>query len=358
MPRAPGAAARLCLLLCCSQWLALGPGLELARAQTQEPVQPAASAPAASSSAASSSAAPSSGVSSEVDRLVASAIQRREAGRDAEALELYRRANALEPHNARVLAHLGATYQALGRWVFAHTYLSRALEHRDDAYIQRHRGELEDALAVVGEHIGFLEVYGAPAGAEALINGQLVATLPMTAPIPVIVGSYLLEIRFQGHYTLGRPITVAQRVLTREEVQLTPRAPGRPAGAAPPSAAGVDGEQARSGGPSWVPWTLGGLSAAAAVTGVIAYSRREHYADRWNDDASCLGVGVSREQNCGDELDRGKQAETVLWVSGVAAGVFAAGAVMTAILFSDDEPEQVGVGCAPGLGGASCFGRF
>jgi len=73
---------------------------------------------------------------------------------------------------------------------------------------------------------------------------------------------------------------------------------------------------------------------------------------------ACLGGGVSREENCGGDYDRGKQAETVMWVSGVAAGVFAAGAVITAIVFSDDEPEQVGFRCAPGLGGASCSGSF
>ncbi|HWO12640.1 MAG TPA: tetratricopeptide repeat protein, partial [Polyangiaceae bacterium] len=334
------------VLLCSCHLLGVLPGLELARARAQEAAEQAApAAPAAQSP---------------VDELVASAIQSRGAGRDAAALELYRRANALDPDNARVLAHLGATYQALGRWVLAHTYLSRALEHRDDAYIQRHRAELEEALGIVGEHIGFLEVYGAPDGAEALINGQIVATLPMTGPIPVIVGSYLLEIRFKGHYTLGRPITVAQRGLTREEVQLTPLAAGGPAASEPAQPA--PGSAARephvsSGGPSWVPWTLGGLSAAAAVTSVIAYSRREYYADRWNDDA-CLGGGVSREENCGGDYDRGKQAETVMWVSGVAAGVFAAGAVITAIVFSDDEPEQVGFRCAPGLGGASCSGSF
>jgi tetratricopeptide (TPR) repeat protein len=344
MPRALGAVARV--LLCSCHLLGVFPGLEIARARAQEAPEPTAAA-----------AAPPS----PVDELVTSAIQSREAGRDAEALELYRRANALEPDNARVLAHLGATYQALGRWVLAHTYLTRALEHRDDAYIQRHRAELEEALGVVGEHIGFLEVYGAPDGAEALINGQVIATLPMTGAVPVIVGSYLLEIRFKGHYTLGRPITVAQRVLTREEVQLTPLGPAGPAAAEPgqPAASAAAREpRPSSGGPSWVPWTLGGLSAAAAVTSVIAYSRREYYADRWNDDEACLGVGVSREENCGDDYDRGKQAETVMWVSGIAAGAFATGAVITAIVFSDDEPEQVGLRCAPGLGGASCWGSF
>jgi tetratricopeptide (TPR) repeat protein len=299
------------------------------------------------------------GMSERVDDLLARGIEGRQEGRDAEALELFRRANSLDPANARVLAHLGATYQALGRWVSAHTYLTRALEQREDGYIQRHRAELEEALATVGEHVGFLEINGAPDGAEALISGQLIATLPMSSPVPIIVGSYLLEVRFKGHYTLGRPITVSQRVLTREEVELAPHRLGDAPDGGKAAATSTSESEQGSGGARWAPWALGGLSAAATATTLIAWQRREHYADRWNDDAACLGVGISREERCGDELDRGQQAQTVLWVSGVAAGVFAAGAVITAIWPPNDAPEQVSaLRCAPGWGGASCFGTF
>jgi hypothetical protein len=337
MPRSLGDVARI--LLCCSGSLALVHGVQLPRANAQE--------------AAASSRAPA-------DDLLTRGIQSREAGRDAEALELFRQADALDPQNPRVLAHLGATYQALGRWVSAHGYLSRALEQGKDPYIQRHRDELEEALATVGEHIGFLEINGAPDGAEALINGQLVATLPMTGPVPVIAGAYQLEVRFAGHYTLTRPITVSKRVLTREDVELAPHPRGagaqdRPAPLPGSASAGAEG----SGGATWLPWVLAGVSVAATATTVVAWQRREHYAERWNDDAACLGVGVSREERCGEELDRGKQAETVLWVSGVAAGVFAAGAVITAIWTPGEEREQVSqVRCAPGWGGAACFGTF
>lgn len=339
MPRSLGGSARI--LLSCSL-LAAMPGISTATAFAQEPArQPAPN-----------------DTRNRVDELLARGIKSREAGHDTEALEVFRQASALDPANPRVLAHLGATYHALGRWVSAYTYLSQALAQKDDPYIQRHRSELEEALSTVGERIGFLEVYGAPDGAEALINGQLVATLPMAGPIPVIVGSYLLEVRFKGHYTLGRPITVSQRVLTREEVELAPhRAGPAPADGTPARQTGVDAGVS-SGGANWVPWVLGGLSAAATATSLIAWQRREYYADRWNDDEACLGVGVTREERCGAERSHGETAETVLWVSGVAAGVFAAGAVLTAIWSSDDEPEQVGFRCLPGLGGASCSGTF
>lgn len=325
------------LLLCGSCVLGGLPGVGPARAFAQEPARE-----------------PTSDARSRVDELLAHGIQSREAGRDAEALEYYRQASALDPDNPRVLAHLGATYHALGRWVSAHTYLSRALEHRDDPYIARHHAELEEALDTVGEHIGFLEVYGAPDGAEALLNGQVVATMPMTKPVPVIVGSYQLEVRLAGHYALGRPIKIAQRGLTREEVELAPQHMS----AAGPAAAALPEATEPSGGPTWLPWVLGGLSAAATATTLVAWQQREYYADRWNDDAACVGVGVSREERCGSELDRGKRAETVLWISGVAAGVFAAGAVLTAIWVSGDEPREASFQCAPGLGGAGCFGTF
>jgi len=334
MPRPLGDVARI--LLCCSCSFATVQSLEIPSARAQETA---------------------AGPRESADDLLARGIQSREAGRDAEALELFRQADARDPQNPRVLAHLGATYQALGRWVSAHTYLSKALEQSNDPYIQRHHDELEEALATVGEHIGFLEVNGAPDGAEALINGQLVATLPMSGPVPVIAGSYQLEVRFKGHYTLTRPITVSKRVLTREDVELSPHAAGGNRSAPPPGAAPdrVEG----STGATWVPWVLAGVSVAATASTLIAWQRREHYAERWNDDAACLGVGVSREERCGEELDRGKQAETVLWVSGVAAGVFAAGAVITAIWTPGEEREQVSqVRCAPGWGGASCFGTF
>lgn len=302
-----------------------------------------------------------------VEQLLEQGIQKREAGRDAEALDMYKQAVALEPENPRALAHLGATYHALGRWVPAHTYLRKALEHAADPYIQRHRPELEDALTTVGDHIGFLEIHGAPPGAEALINGQLVATLPMNAPVPVTVGSYLLEVRLKDHYTLGRPITIAKRVLTREDVELSPHRAGAPALAAaapaadpPPTALPPPVIEEPSSSMSWLPWTLGGLGAAAAVTSVVAWQRREHYAERWNDDGSCVGVGVSRAEMCGDHYDDGQTAETVMWVGAGAAGVFAGGAILSALLLSSGGEERpvAGLHCLPGFGGAQCFGTF
>lgn len=297
-----------------------------------------------------------------VEQLLSEGIQRREAGRDDEALELFRQAAGLEPDNARVLAHLGATFQALGRWVSANTYMAQALAHANDPYIQRHRAQLDEALSTIGDHLGYLEVYGAPLGAEALLNGQIVAALPMASPVPVTVGSYLLEVRFEGHYTLGRPISIAKRSLTREEVQLLPhRVPGTAAlaasGADPVAPTAPAAPLAASAGSGWLPWGLAGASGAALITSFVAWRVRESYADHWNDDARCLGGGMSREERCGAELRRGQRAEDIAWLSGAGAGLLAAGAILSAVLATPTEETRVS-GCAPGLAGGVCFGVF
>jgi len=303
--------------------------------------------------------------------LLRQGMQRREAGRDSEALELYRQAVELQPENARALAHLGVTYQALGRWVPAQNYLKQALAHTEDPYIQRHEGELTDALGVVSGKLGQLEVYGGPPGAEVLLNGQPVAKLPMSEPLQVTVGSYLLEIQAPGHYTLGRPINVQPRQLTREEVGLAPHRAGgsRAQGGQAPSTEPVPPDvlrsddsvaaaEAASGAPRWLPWVLGGGAVVSGAGSLVAWQLREKYAARWNDDEACLGVGISRAERCGGELDKGERAETVAWITGGAAGLLAAGAVLS-LFWMEPAEERVGLsGCAPGLGGAVCFGRF
>jgi hypothetical protein len=296
-------------------------------------------------------------------------MQQRQAGRDSEALESYQQAAALEPDNARVLAHLGVTYQALGRWVSASTYLTQALARSEEPYIRSHEAELRDALGIVEGHLGRLEVYGGPPGAEAYVSGQLIGKLPMTGSVPMTAGSYLLEVRARGHYGLSRPINIAARALTREEVQLSPQKAealdaGQEHGSKPLASATVDVDR-ESGAPRWLPWVLAGSSAVALGTTVVAWRVREHYVQRWNDDDECLAVtGVTRSERCSDDFDRGKRAENVAWISGAAAGALAAGAVITTWIFAASEDEapsedSAGLsGCVPTASGAACFGTF
>ena len=302
------------------------------------------------------------------DDLLQRGVELRHDGRDADALVLFQQALELDPESARVFAHLGVTYQALGRWVLADTYLSQALARSGDPYIERHRPALEQASALVKDHLGLLDVQGSPAGAEIQLNGQSFGKLPLPEPVRVPVGSYVMEVSLAGHYGISEPIRISPRALTRESVELLPlSARAQPAKGVPSAAAAEEAgsepspsEAERQGPPSWVPWTLAGVSAAAAAVTTVALVNRQQHADRWHDNARCLDVpGATRESLCADERSAGERAQTVALVSGGVALAFAAGALWTGFAVSSSSSEQAGLeSYSIGWAGALCSGHF
>lgn len=298
----------------------------------------------------------------EVERLVAGAIRLRAEGKDREALAVLRQAAQLDPRSLRVQVHLANVYQALGEWLLADEHLRQALASSEHPYVQRHRQALAEARSVIDDHLGKLEVMGEPAGAEVRLNGRAIGTLPVSEPVPVTVGSYTLEVRMPGHYTVSRPLAIAARDHVRESIRLEPRPqeetglPG-PAGRALMTSA-VD--QERPAERSWLTWTLAGLSAAAAATTLGAVIYREEHARRWNDDGRCVGTERTRAQLCGSERDKVEAGDAWALGAGVATGVFAAAALLNVYVFVDEtEGERAGVqGCGLGPRGASCFGSF
>ncbi len=298
----------------------------------------------------------------EADKFVAQGIDLRARGKDAEALRAFEKASEIDPDSVRVQIHLATVHQALGNWLLADEYLSLALSRQNHPYVNRHRKALEDAQKVINANIGRLEVEGEPVGAEVRLNGRLVGTLPLAAPVRATTGSYLLEVRFDGHYAARRPIAIPGGGLVREVVRLEPltadeRVRGAGSGVSPASS----GEEVdRSGSRQWLTWTLVGATGAAAATTLGAMIFREVHAGHWNDNARCLELERTREEVCGDERDKAQAAGTLAVVAGVLTGVFAAGAAVSAFgVFEPASPVEAGLtGCSLGLGGASCFGSF
>ncbi|HWO13389.1 MAG TPA: tetratricopeptide repeat protein [Polyangiaceae bacterium] len=291
------------------------------------------------------------------DHFVARGIELRAQGKDQEALQAFRQAEALDPSSVRVQVHLATVYQALGDWLVADEYLSRALAQQNHPYINRHRQVLEDAKRVIDSNIGRVEVEGEPAGAEVYLSGRALGSLPLKEPVRWTVGSYLLEVRSPGHYPLRRPIVIVGGGLVRESVQLQPLPSEE--GWRGSAGAGTTGIDEAPSDRAWLTWTLAGAATVGAAVTVGAWTYREVHADHWNDDSRCLDVGRSRAEVCGDERDNVNTADTVAWVSGTLTGLFALGAVVNAFAFQPAAPEAAGLeGCSLGWAGASCFGRF
>lgn len=174
-------------------------------------------------------AAPAPAVSevAQSDELILQGLKLREQGKDAEALQLFIRAQELAP-TPRALAQRALAEQAVGAWAQAEIHLKEALQAADDPWISRHRAALEGALTVVGEHLGYLQINGGVAGAELRLDGQLAGRLPLAGPLRVVTGRPLLEITLAGYYPVRRELTIKAGSLSTESIQLVP-VPAQPA---------------------------------------------------------------------------------------------------------------------------------
>jgi hypothetical protein len=305
----------------------------------------------------SENAAASVGEPRDVGELIDRGIALRRAGDDPRALEVFRQAEKLDPDSTRVLVHLAATYQALGQWESADRYLTRAIRDPEDSYIQKHQGVLAAARRTIDAHIGQLQISGGPPGTEIRLNGRSVGTLPIAETLRIEAGIYTLEARLPGHYPITRSVALAGGTLVRESVALS--AADENAVARPVSVAEPEAEAAPSNGPRWLGWVFAGLAVGAGVGTVVAWSAREEHVDNWNDDSQCLRPGQTRGDVCASEREQGDQAETWMWISGAATGVFAAASVVTFWATADDNQERgTALGCGVGLGTLSCSGSF
>jgi hypothetical protein len=300
-----------------------------------------------------------SAAETDVDSIVQRGIDLRRDGQDTEALAVFEDALARAPQSNRVKVHLAATHQALGQWLEAERYLSEALSDNDDPYIRRHRATLEKAYDFVDQRLGKLDVVGAPAGAELLLSGRHLGQLPLRYPVRVPIGSYVLEVRKEGYYSISRPISIGGRSLLRESVELSQRETSSPVFSMN-AGADASGVEDRGGSPRWLTWTLTGAGIGAAVGSVVAFSIREQHADRWNSSA-CMASGLTRGEVCPGELDSGRSAER--WGIGMAvlSGVLLGGAATSYVLERHERHPTTALsldGCGIAGAGASCFGSF
>lgn len=305
----------------------------------------------------------------EAEALIARGIELREKGKDDEALAVFKKALARSP-SPRARAQVALAEQALGLWVAAESDLLAALAVEGDPWIVKNRAPLEGALAVVRRHIGSLEVRGTD-GAEVVLDGVRLGTLPAQAPFRVEAGKRTLELRAKGFHPTTRSIEVPAGTVARETVTLVAlppdAAPGTPApGARADSHRGADdsGRNDPGRGQRLLGWAFAGTGAALLVTGGVGFLVRKSIVDDYNE--RCPGLGVGQPADCDDKIESARTWLTVSIISLIGGGVFALGGVtLVATAPRRDAAATSGglrVGCAPSSvrGGASltCTGSF
>jgi hypothetical protein len=306
----------------------------------------------------------------DADALVKEGVELRKAGKDEEALAKFTAAWELS-HASKARAQMALAEQALGRWVLADAHMREALANSADPWIVAHRQALDEAAAIIGKHIGSLQVLGGVDGAEVLVNGAAVAKLPMSEPVRVEAGTYTIEVRLAGYYPVVKTVVVTPGTLARETVDMKPNQPATPAtttmtattattAAAPhaPPPPGTDrprdGSTQRTLGYMMV--GLAGVSLAAGVYGLV---KRNKESASYNDDKTCPGTAASFQPlGCSDRIDSVHRWETVSLVGFIGAGVFTATSiVLIASAPSAASPKPVALlscGGGPGTLGIAC----
>ncbi len=271
----------------------------------------------------------------------------RRGARDDEALVLFRQAwDAC--HTTRALGQMGLAAAALGRWLEANRCLTAALTDVGDPWIARNREQLEVVRAQVMSHVGTLEVSGGVAGAEVLVDGRRVGSLPLAAPVLVAGGSVNVQVRAEGYLPFARSVMVPPGETVRQGIELVARPTEVPARAASLPVAPVVAV-ASSDPPRTLAWVtaVGGVLLIGGGGAALA----------WRESAVSDQRNLSAAIQCFEDDDRAACVEAqdgIALPQALAIAGFAAGAALVAtsvVLFVTaprSTPRPTSAVCGPG----------
>lgn len=268
-------------------------------------------------------------------------------------LEL-RRAQAIAP-NYRILFNIAQTHMSLQQYAQARDAYRQYLEQGGATVPPQRKTAVQEELARLEARVGKLDVKSNVAGAEIVIDDELVGMTPLEKPLEVSAGRRKITISStRGTVTRyidvgGADTTTAELNVVEQQAVIAPVAPG-PATPAPPSATydppAVD-RPSRSAAP-WISLGLTGLFTAGAVTsGILALNAKSELDDR----AATPGVSTSRVDDARDN------ARLFSIGTDVLAGAAIIGAGITTYLFLT-QPKQSSTQVGVGPGRVSLSGSF
>jgi hypothetical protein len=144
-----------------------------------------------------SESGPARADAAEVETLIAKGNDLRREGKPGTALPYFQKAYDIA-RTPRTASQLGLAELAVGYPVEAAEHLATALESPSDPSVKRFRKMLTDALTMARSQIGEVTVRGTPSGAEVVVNGRAVGTLPLSSPIKLAPSNTELAVRAPG----------------------------------------------------------------------------------------------------------------------------------------------------------------
>jgi hypothetical protein len=267
------------------------------------------------------------------DALISKGLELRRQGKALDAVEMFEKAHAIAP-SPRTFGQLGLAESAVEHWSDAEAHLTAALVSPQDPWVRKNHGALEQALTLVGTHIGQIALTG-PDGAAVVISGKSAGALPLAKPIRVNAGPAIVTATAPGfkQFEMSVPIEAGKETqlkIALEPIQLPPAAVASTIPA--PSLPGTDlHAHARR---TWTGGTLVGLGGAVAIWGIVWIAVDGHSAS-----GSC---STGAPSGCTPVYNT-KTAGIVLAGAGVATAVVGGVLLYTA----RDHTAEVGVAVGP-----------
>lgn len=271
--------------------------------------------------------------SAEADALLRGGVELRRAGRDAEALDAFRKAFALSP-TPRARAQLALAEQALALWVESERDLKAALEAPEDPWVRQNKEALERALRVIGAKLAWITVRSNEPGAMVFVNGREEGAAGSLGELRVVAGQVVVELRLDGRPPVSRNLSVAPETKSVVAVDLAGAA--LPLPAKPVANTAVDGGSQH--GQRTAGFVVTGVGVVAAGVG-LAFGGRA-LSLKGERDAECAAGCSEAAVNA----DRDGRSAALISTIATLGGAVVAGVGVTLLLTSPKTPRGVNVG--------------
>lgn len=279
------------------------------------------------------------------------------------ALIEFERAYELAP-NYKALYNIAQTSSQLGRYAAARRAFEQYLKDGGAEIPEKRRADVEKDLASLRGRTALVNVTSNVDGAEIVIDGQVVATTPLTAALLVDAGQHTIEARKPGRITSSRPVTLAGT----DEVKIEFDLPEEPVPVAPTVLAPIRETtiiQAPESSYTWVGWVLAGtFLAGATATGIVTLSFSSDLDAARNEPLQPDQTEESKRAELDDAQQRARSTAITTDVLGGAAILTAGVTLVFTILEAtsdkkDDKPAAgVSVGVTGGPGNILVYGQF
>ena len=329
----------------------------------------------------------------EVEELIRQGVDLRRMGRDPLAIPLFQRAYDLD-RTARTAAQLGLVEAAVGYWISAEKHLAEALASPRHPWLVKNMEEIRKTLVAVRLNICEVDLVGAPAGAEVIVNGRPLGRLPLAEPVRVPEGSVHVIVRAVGYLEFmsstqvqgGRaqhiPISLVPSLdyqqsqmpqLQHAPTGMNPRPPvgslqstaphgyypGQPPGQ-PADVGAVQWERGRSSS-SWVrpaAWVAASLALVGSGVGLYGLVQQRESQERFDGhvrpgtvDRPCGTKATNRGgYPCSKYYDDAEAAGLLATVGLVSGGALATAAIVAFLLSADgSEDDRLAAGSSLAL---------